>query len=315
VQQFIRSNPYQEALFRESNYWGTEIERALEQGIPFSVDMRNAERIWVQRGDILPQQQFYDPKAEWIMNGTVYKRLFDEIDRLGTPQRILHLACGGGGLSLEMARHGHYVTGIDISEKAITIAKKFAQKNGHQNGFGHLDYRIEDLNAIELPAQNWDIVIGWNGFHHILYLERLMKQIKKALVPGGKLVYSENIGSYWSNHLIGGMIYFFLPTFLTFRQKLSFAFLGSDKVKENMKERSPFEHVHSDSILSLTRKFFRIQDIYYHNALDYRSSIVGDNKLPDNIRYPFIRFLRDIDSFLLKYHLLKPDHALVIATV
>ena len=43
--------------------------------------------------------------------------------------QILEVGCGSGFLSIELAKSGHNVTGIDISEKSINIGKKLLKKN------------------------------------------------------------------------------------------------------------------------------------------------------------------------------------------
>ena len=56
--------------------------------------------------------------------------------------RILDVGCGSGYISLELARSGYHVTGIDISSKVIDVAKKTLETNPFKDGFGSLKYHV-----------------------------------------------------------------------------------------------------------------------------------------------------------------------------
>ena len=64
------------------------------------------------------------------------ERLKQEIDflikyaELSQPLEILDLACGHGRHSNVLAQHGHKVTGIDITDGFLEIAKEEASKLG-----------------------------------------------------------------------------------------------------------------------------------------------------------------------------------------
>ncbi len=309
----IGSAEYQAALNKEAEYWGSEIKHALQQGIPFSVDMRRAQKIFVHRGNGLPQQQSFDPKAEWMMNGELYERVFQWIRSVSPQAKILFLTCGGGGFCLELARQGHHVLGMDISQEALNIATQFADENPYTKGFGSVEYKVTDLNRVELPKDAFDIVMAWDGLHHIVALDRLLQQIVYSLKPGGRFIFSDNIGMQWASRLLGGGMYFLLPTHVSYAQKWSIAVRGANAVKKEMQERSPFEESHTHEIMPLVTRVFNIERSFYHTSIGYRAAIAGDNRLPERLRYPFLRFVKKLDDFLLKTGLFSPDHVLAMA--
>jgi len=76
---------------------------------------------------------------------------------------VLDVGCGGGILSEGMVSKGADVTGIDLSEKALKVAKLHLLESGHQ-----VDYRkisVESL-AKEQP-QHYDVVTCMEMLEHV----------------------------------------------------------------------------------------------------------------------------------------------------
>ena len=101
-------------------------------------------------------------------------------------KRALDLCCGAGWLSLELARRGMKVDAIDISPDAIEVAKKF--KNDHK-----INYIVADLNKVKLPKNEYDVVVSYDGLHHVEKMDKLMGEIKNSLKPNGIIIVFDNI--------------------------------------------------------------------------------------------------------------------------
>jgi ubiquinone/menaquinone biosynthesis C-methylase UbiE len=81
--------------------------------------------------------------------------------------RILEIACGTGELSVRLAKTGFNITGVDLSEDMLTVAKQKAMQNGvdielfHQNmceleGLGQFDIITifcDSLNYLSNPEE------------------------------------------------------------------------------------------------------------------------------------------------------------------
>jgi len=87
-------------------------------------------------------------KRPIIFNKNLVKLTFIEVGRLlkllGDPEKgnkILDLCCGIGRHSLEFARHGYRVTGVDITKPYLDIAAENAKKEGLPIEFVHSDMR------------------------------------------------------------------------------------------------------------------------------------------------------------------------------
>lgn len=103
----------------------------------------------------------------------------------------LSLACGSGRAERQLIKMGvcSSFLGIDIAPSALEEAKHQAEAAGYT-----IEYRAEDLNRVELPENEFDLVVTQNCLHHVLELERLAEQIWRSLTPAGLLWIDDFIG-------------------------------------------------------------------------------------------------------------------------
>lgn len=102
--------------------------------------------------------------------------------------RILEVGCGPGYLSLEFARNGFNVFGLDISPKCIEIAEKFAAQDPWRDQRGALDYIAADFyTSPTLLPESFDVVVFLGALHH--FPDQLATlQRAKELIRGNGLV-------------------------------------------------------------------------------------------------------------------------------
>ena len=98
----------------------------------------------------------------------------------------LDVGCGGGILSEALAHRGAEVTGIDLAEKPLAIARAHAESTG-----ASIDYRLisaEDLLPDE--ADRYDIVTCLELLEHVPDPGLLVKACADLVRPGGHLFFS-----------------------------------------------------------------------------------------------------------------------------
>jgi SAM-dependent methyltransferase len=135
---------------------------------------------------------FFD--REWLEHGMAFfppEKTLLEVDfvlealELDAGARVLDVACGHGRHALELARRGYRVTGVDLSEPSLALARDAASAEGLEIDFLHADMR-------DLPfAGEFDAAV--NLFTSFGYLEseeedeRAVAAMAGALRSGGRL--------------------------------------------------------------------------------------------------------------------------------
>jgi SAM-dependent methyltransferase len=131
-----------------------------------------------------------------LTSGTVTKDRFKYFIDTYLPRlpvkRALTLGCGHGDLERGLCKYNFAVQhdGIDIAEGAIAQAQRLASEAGLKN----LRYTVADLNTVELPRYEYDVVFGIGSLHHVAALEHLLIQVSQSLKPNGYLFLDEYIG-------------------------------------------------------------------------------------------------------------------------
>ena len=101
-------------------------------------------------------------------------------------KRVLDVGCGGGILAESMAVQGAEVTGIDLSEKALGVARLHGLESGIK-----VDYRAvsaEALAALAGPA--WDVVTCMELLEHVPDPASLVAACATLAKPGGRVVFA-----------------------------------------------------------------------------------------------------------------------------
>ena len=89
-----------------------------------------AEEWWDVSGKFKPLHMFNPIRIEYITENIKKNLSIKKKSNILEGLNILNIGCGGGLISEPMARLGAKVTGIDASEKNISIAKLHSRKNG-----------------------------------------------------------------------------------------------------------------------------------------------------------------------------------------
>jgi len=115
------------------------------------------------------------------------------IDALGEAARgsVLDVACGPGILSAAIARSAREVVAFDLTPEML---KKAAQRCAAA-GVGNVSFR--EGNAVELPFADaaFDAVVTRLSVHHFDQPARVMSEIFRVLVRGGRFVIADVISS------------------------------------------------------------------------------------------------------------------------
>jgi 2-polyprenyl-6-hydroxyphenyl methylase/3-demethylubiquinone-9 3-methyltransferase len=97
----------------------------------------------------------------------------------GAPHRdILDVGCGGGFLSNYLGSLGHRVTGLDASEGALLIARRYDQT-------GLVRYRQGDALKLPFDDASFDVVCAMDFLEHVENPGQVIAEAARVLKPSG----------------------------------------------------------------------------------------------------------------------------------
>src|SRR6266496_2910880 len=117
------------------------------------------------------------------------------VDQLGLGLRaqVLDVGCGPGWMSEFLARCGYWVTGIDISEDMVEIARSRVAAIPGQVGEGVEPFaEFHAMPVREMPwTDRFDAAVLYDTMHHFDDELETLRVILRTLVPGGAIYIRE----------------------------------------------------------------------------------------------------------------------------
>ncbi len=113
----------------------------------------------------------------------IHTPLFENIDFSGL--KVLDAMCGNGDVSIYLSNRGAEVTGLDISEKQISV---YTERCGCPG-------KASSIMDSGFPSESFDVVAVLGGLHHLPpHLDEAILEIHRLLKPGGIFCFSEPHG-------------------------------------------------------------------------------------------------------------------------
>jgi ubiquinone/menaquinone biosynthesis C-methylase UbiE len=144
------------------------------------------------RRSMLPEdfETKYSNKRWYAVTGKSHRYVESLLDRWAPGARSLDYCCGVGGSSLELARRGAFVHGIDISPESVKTAATTLADAGYA---ANSEFRVMDAENLEFPDDYFDLIICAGVLHH-LDVQAAFPQLARVLKPSGHVVCSEALG-------------------------------------------------------------------------------------------------------------------------
>ncbi len=142
-----------------------------------------AETWWDTTGPFWPLHTLNALRVDYIRDRLCERMGRDAaVDVPLTGLRVLDVGCGGGILSESMARLGAAVTGIDVVEKNIGIARAHAGASGVD-----VTYRQQTASALAAEGAAYDVVLNMEVVEHVADLDAFMADCCALVRPGGTM--------------------------------------------------------------------------------------------------------------------------------
>ena len=129
-----------------------------------------ADEWWDVNGKFKPLHMFNPTRIDYILEKCSKHFNFNRDQKFPLKGlKILDIGCGGGLISEPMCRLGATVTGIDASEKNISVAKNCAEKNGLE-----IDYLNKSPEQMTEDLK-FDIILNLESCEHVEDLDLYLK--------------------------------------------------------------------------------------------------------------------------------------------
>jgi 2-polyprenyl-6-hydroxyphenyl methylase/3-demethylubiquinone-9 3-methyltransferase len=134
---------------------------------------------WDAEGDFKPLHRINPLRLDFIRARTT-------IDG----KRALDVGCGGGILSESLASHGAQVTGIDMAEKPLQVARLHQLESNLE-----IDYQLTHIEALsdaldEEQAGTFDVITCMEMLEHVPNPQSVINACRRLLKPDGELFLS-----------------------------------------------------------------------------------------------------------------------------
>lgn len=134
-----------------------------------------AHRWWDQNSEFKPLHEINPLRLEFI----------DQRAQL-SGKRVLDVGCGGGILAESMVQRGAEVTGIDLGEKALKVARLHSLESGVK-----VEYRLVAVEALAVEEpESFDVVTCMEMLEHVPDPAAVISACSRLVKPGGHVFFS-----------------------------------------------------------------------------------------------------------------------------
>lgn len=198
------------------------------------------------------------------------------------------------------------VVGIDAYDVAEGKRKEFFERV--HDGTTQVDYKISDVNKIELEPESYSIVYMQHSYHHIEEVEHLAGQIRQSLKPNGLFILNDYIGPNYLQRSkaqieITRRIWRTLPAQLRVNPQ--------GKVLEDIhippkSSLSPCEAIKSEDILAALHRNFDFEHISLFGGLLFPlfNGFAQNYGMKDDL---FLRSMWEMDKILIEKGIIEPN--------
>jgi 2-polyprenyl-6-hydroxyphenyl methylase / 3-demethylubiquinone-9 3-methyltransferase len=147
----------------------------------------NADPLELQKFSDLAHR-WWDPESEFKPLHQINPLRLDWIDRIAdlAGKKVVDVGCGGGILAEGMASRGAFVTGIDLSERALSVARLHLFESGLQITYTE----ISAENFASEMCGSFDVVTCMEMLEHVPDPASTVAACARLVKPGGHVFLS-----------------------------------------------------------------------------------------------------------------------------
>lgn len=159
---------------------------------------------------VMTMYQSFAYLYDQFMSEVPYKKWVDYIEKIwekhdAKPELVLDLACGTGNVSIELAKRGYDMTGVDLSFEMLDVAREKCRGEDVDS----ILFLQQDMREFELYGTVNSIVCICDGINYLLEeedVETTMKLVDNYLHPDGLFIFDVNTAYKYKN-VLGNQIF------------------------------------------------------------------------------------------------------------
>ncbi|WP_160690370.1 class I SAM-dependent methyltransferase [Clostridium sp. C2-6-12] len=124
----------------------------------------------------------YDNSFDGKFVKVMYEPLLEEIKE-NSEGKLLDVGCGTGNILCKLVNGKRELFGIDLSENMVKECKKRMEDNA--------EIKVADAEHMPYKDNFFDVLICNASFHHYPHPEEVLKEMKRVLKSGGRLLIGE----------------------------------------------------------------------------------------------------------------------------
>ena len=145
-----------------------------------------AEEWWDPSGKFKALHKFNPKRIEFIRNKIIdHFSIEPNAENPFSNLDILDIGCGGGLLSEPMSRLGGNVSGIDIVEKNINVAKTHSEEQNLE-----INYKMTTAEELAVGKKKFDVILNMEVIEHVSDLNLFIESCEKLLKKNGLLFFA-----------------------------------------------------------------------------------------------------------------------------
>ena len=110
----------------------------------------------------------------------------------------MEVGCGIGTDLVRFARGGASVTGVDLAERSIELARANVELHGLG---GRADLRVANGEALPFDDRSFEVVYGHGVLQYTADARRMVEECRRVLEPGGEAIFMVYNRISWLNAL------------------------------------------------------------------------------------------------------------------
>src|SRR5215475_1978521 len=126
--------------------------------------------------------------ASMVLGGAGNARLAERLSELAAGDAVADVGCGPGTAARRAAKLGAWVVGIDPAPVMLRLARFLTWRSAHA-------VRYAEGSAEALPLPDSSVSVAWSiaSVHHWADLDAGLREARRVLKPGGRLVAIERL--------------------------------------------------------------------------------------------------------------------------